>query len=77
MDIQNRKIEFIQEFLKIKSEDVIAQFEKLLKKEQKTAASKAVTRMSINEFNDRIDHAEDDFGNKRYKTNAELIAKYK
>ncbi len=32
MDLQQRKIEFIQEFLKIKSEETILQLEKLLKK---------------------------------------------
>ena len=33
MDIQSRKIEFIQEFLKLQSEEVISRLEKLLKKE--------------------------------------------
>lgn len=34
MDIQTRKLEFIQEFLKIQSEDVIERLEKLLKKQK-------------------------------------------
>ena len=33
MDIQSGKIEFIQEFLKLQSEEVISRLEKLLKKE--------------------------------------------
>ena len=32
MDIQNRKIEFFQAFLKLQSEEIISQFENLLKK---------------------------------------------
>ena len=31
MDIQSRKIEFVQAFLKLQSEEVISQFENLLK----------------------------------------------
>ena len=76
MDIQSRKIEFIQEFLKIQSEDVIAQFEKLLQKEKK-AQSNEFSPMSIVEFNQRIDKSESDFEGKRYRTSSELLAKYK
>lgn len=36
-----------------------------------------VLPMSVSELNKRIDHSEDDFRNGRYKTNSELIAKYK
>ena len=77
MDIQSRKIEFIQEFLKIQSEDVISQFEKLLKKEDVIKSQKLLSPMSIEEFNKRIDKSENDFRNGRYKTSHELIAKYK
>jgi hypothetical protein len=36
MDLQSRKIEFVQEFLKLQSEEAISRLEKLLKKEQAT-----------------------------------------
>ncbi|NMH86702.1 hypothetical protein [Flavivirga algicola] len=36
MDLQTRKLEFIKEFLKIQSEDIIERLEKLLKKEKTT-----------------------------------------
>jgi hypothetical protein len=36
MDIQSRKIEFVQAFLKLQSEEVISQFESLLKKKSTT-----------------------------------------
>ena len=76
MDIQSRKIEFIQEFLKIKNVSTIEQFEKLLKKEQIVESGKAITPMSVIELNNRIDRSEDDFKNGRYKTSDELLAKY-
>ena len=73
MDIQGRKIEFIQEFLKIDNESVIEQFEKLLK----NGKSKESFPMSVMELNKRIDKSESDFKNGRYKTSNELKAKYK
>jgi hypothetical protein len=36
MDLQSRKIEFVQEFLKLRSEEAISRLEKLLKKEKAT-----------------------------------------
>ena len=50
MDIETRKIEFVQEFLKLQSEKVISRFEKLLKSE-----NKEFHPMSIEELNKRID----------------------
>jgi len=54
MDLQARKIEFIQEFLKIQSEDIILRLEKLLKKEQSKNVSDAFKPFSVDEFNERI-----------------------
>ena len=77
MDIQSRKIEFIQEFLKIQNVSAIEQFEKLLKKAKIVEFGKAITPMSVIELNNRIDRSEDDFKNGKYKTSEELLAKYK
>lgn len=73
MDLQTRKIEFIQEFLKLQSEELIAQFENLLKVE----TQKKLKPMSVNELNSRIDQSEEDFKNRKFKTTAELLSKYK
>ena len=54
MDLQARKIEFIQEFLKIQSEDIILRLEKLLKKEQSKNVSDEFKPLSVDEFNERI-----------------------
>jgi hypothetical protein len=55
MDIQTRKLNFIQEFLKIQNEEVVSQFEKLLNKEKGNISNKNLLPMSIEEFNKRID----------------------
>lgn len=74
MDLQTRKIEFVQEFLKLQSEEVISQFENLLKLKKN---KEDFSPISIEEFNKGIDKSEDDFKNGRYKTSAELLEKYK
>ncbi len=74
MDLQTRKIEFIQKFLKLQSEEVISQFENLMKKRTKKEVFKP---MSVEDLNKRIDQSEDDFKNGRYKTSSELLSKYK
>lgn len=76
MNLESRKIEFIQKFLKIQSEDIISRLEKLLKKEKKTYAEKIFEPMTVDELNKRIDQSESDFKNNRFKTSSELLAKY-
>ena len=73
MDLQTRKIEFVQEFLKLQSEEVIAQFEKLLKEKTENEFKP----MSVSELNARIDQSESDFKNGKFKTTSELLSKYK
>ena len=78
MDIQTRKIEFIQAFLKLQSEELISQFENLLK--NKSVADieedQSLEPMSISELNDRIDKSETFFKKGNYKTTSELLKKY-
>ncbi|MBL0078961.1 MAG: hypothetical protein IPP53_07550 [Bacteroidetes bacterium] len=78
MDIQTRKIEFIQAFLKLQSEEVISQFEVLLslKSDYVIKEDKDIKPISIREFNKRMDKSEDDFKNGRYKNTAELLKKF-
>ena len=75
MDIQSRKIEFVKEFLKLQSEEVISRLEKLLKKE--TAKTLELKPFTMEQLHARLDKSEDDFKNGRYKTTEELLAKYK
>lgn len=74
MDLQTRKLAFIQEFLKLQSEDIISQFENLMKKKKNTDS---LTPMSLEEFNTAIDKSELDFKKGRIKTSSELLEKYK
>ncbi|WP_411811555.1 hypothetical protein ACLB9Y_17265 [Chryseobacterium scophthalmum] len=76
MDIQSRKLEFIQDFLKLQSEEVIAQFEKLLKKAKNIEEENNLEKLTIEEMNERISKSEDDFENKKFKTTSELLSKY-
>ena len=72
MDIQARKMEFVQEFLKLQSEEIISHLESFLKLEQDTS----ITPLTKKELDNRIDTSEADFENNRYKTNSELQSKY-
>lgn len=73
MDLQTRKIEFVQEFLKLQSEEIISQLENLLRKKN----NERIEPMTEAELNERIDQSEQDFKNGKFKTSAELLAKYK
>jgi glutamine amidotransferase-like uncharacterized protein len=77
MELEARKIEFIQEFLKLQSEEVISKFEKILKKEKTSSNDYIENPMTKEKLNNRIEKSESDFKNKRYKKTAELLAKYK
>ncbi|MWB93412.1 hypothetical protein GON26_03500 [Flavobacterium sp. GA093] len=79
MDLQTRKIAFVQEFLKLQSEEVITQLENLLHKKNSRIIAEEISfePMSIEEFNTRIDKSEQDFKNGKFKTSEQLLAKYK
>jgi hypothetical protein len=77
MDLQTRKIAFVQQFLRFQSEEVISEFEKLLKKKiSKISDEKDFLPMAIAEFNNAIDKSEDDFKNNRFKASSALLSKY-
>lgn len=73
MDIQTRKIEFIQEFLKVQSEELISQFEKLLK----TNKEKEIVPFTIDEFYNRIDASIEDSKNDNVIESSELLSEIK
>lgn len=72
MDIQTRKIKFVQKFLKIKDEDVLLHFEELLELLE-TKGKTELKPFTVKELNRRIDQSEKDFENERYKTTSELF----
>lgn len=77
MDIETRKENFVQEFLKIQSEEVLSKFEKMLKKEKKSDNDFSENSMTKEKLNNRIEKSESDFKNKRFKKTSELLAKYR
>lgn len=76
MNLEARKIEFVQEFLKLQSEEVVSRLEKILRKEKKVLHRRVVEPMTQEELHKRIDQSESDFRNNRFKSSSQLLAKY-
>lgn len=74
MDIQTRKIEFVQEFLKIQSEELICRLENLLQSETKLKTDKEFQPMSLEELNSRIDKSMEDSKNGKLTKSNDLIS---
>lgn len=72
MDIQTRKIEFIQEFLKLQNEELISRLEKLLHSD-KSVKNMGLKPMTIAELNQRINKSMEDSENERLTTSDDLI----
>ncbi len=62
----------MQEFLKLKDENLIDKLNKLLKSERKKRFEKELKILSTKEFNDIIDNAESDSKNGRLTSSKEL-----
>jgi hypothetical protein len=76
MNLEARKIKFIQEFLKLQSEEAVARLEKLLKNEKNSPEDDIFEPMTEDELNARINQSESDFRNNRFKSSSELLEKY-
>jgi len=72
MDLQERKIHFVQEFLKLKNEEIIHKLEDILKTEKIKLLADPNTPFTIEEFNQKIDRAELDKKNGRVRTSNDL-----
>lgn len=57
MDLQTRKITFVQEFLRLQNEEIVSGLEDLLRKKQAEQYEKKLTPMSTEQFNREIDQA--------------------
>ena len=73
MDLQTRKIQFIQEVLRLKNEEIIEKLEKILHQERKKMARKDLSPMTTEEFNALIDQAENDSINNRLYNAGEIL----
>ena len=72
MNIEARKIQFVQEFLKLKNEEIVSHLQNILKIE----VSNPLKRFSVEEFNERIGKSEKDFKEGRIIENSSIKAKY-
>jgi toxin ParE1/3/4 len=72
MDLQTRKIAFVQEFLKVQSEEVVIRMEKFLKKEKEKFPESDFQPMSLDELNKRIDRSLLDASNGKITENTDL-----
>ena len=75
MDLETRKITFVQEFLRLQNEEIVIGLEKLLRKKKKDLFEKKLTPMSVEQFNREIDQAMDDSENGRIIPAKELKKK--
>jgi hypothetical protein len=74
MDLQARKIAFVQEFLSIESEEMISRLEKLLRNEKLEIKDNTFKPMTIDELNRRIDQSEQDSINGRLTEMDDFLA---
>jgi hypothetical protein len=72
MDIQAKKLHFVQEFLRIKDESIVDKLNDLLSKERKKKIENELEPFSKDEFNGLIDKAESDSENGRLTSAEEL-----
>lgn len=72
MDLQAKKIYFIQEFLRLNDEPLIDKLNSILKRERKMSFERALKPMSQDELERIIDRAEEDAANGRLTSTIEL-----
>jgi hypothetical protein len=76
MNIEARKISFIQEFLRIKNEDIIIGLENMLKQWQAKYNVDEVSPMSIKQFNEEIEKAMKDIEENNVVSAKDLLKKW-
>ncbi|MCK4407111.1 MAG: hypothetical protein KAV44_05505 [Bacteroidales bacterium] len=75
MDLQTRKISFVQEFLRLQNEEIISGLEKMLKKRKSELFESNLKPMDLKQFNNEIDQALDDSENDRVIKGTDLKSK--
>jgi flagellar biosynthesis component FlhA len=77
MDLEARKISFVQEFLRLESEEIVTHLETILHKQKVELLDQEMKAMSIDQFNKEIDQSLDDAKNGRIITAKDLKSKVK
>ena len=73
MNTVDRKLRFVQEFLRIADDEIIDKLEKLLGSERKKKISKELDPLTMDELNKRIDQSEDDFKKGKFIETKDLL----
>ncbi len=72
MDLQVRKIAFIQDFLRVNNENVIDRLEKLLSSEKKKLYKKDLSPYTMKEFEQMVSESEQHLKEKKFKSSSVL-----
>ncbi|MCK9617736.1 MAG: hypothetical protein M0R21_07850 [Lentimicrobiaceae bacterium] len=73
MDIQARKLHFVQEFLRVADDELVTKLEKLLLIERKKKLNRELDLLTLKEFNEIVEKSEEDFENGRVTEARNLI----
>ena len=73
MNAVDRKLRFVQEFLRVADENIIIKLEQLLRLEKRKKVSEKLAPMSMDESNKRIDQSEEDFKNGKFIETNDLL----
>ena len=68
MDIQTRKLDFIQDFLKYANNSILDKFEALLKQEREKEFEQEIKPMTFKQYEQSIDKALNDVEHNRVKS---------
>jgi hypothetical protein len=60
MELETRKIAFVQEFLRLQNEEIISGLEKLLRKKKTALLEQDDAPMTMHEYNAEMEQAEQD-----------------
>ncbi|MEI6141808.1 MAG: hypothetical protein WCP85_21225 [Mariniphaga sp.] len=77
MDLQTRKITFVQEFLRLQNEEIISGLEKFLRNKKAEQFEQTLKPMSIEQFNLEIDQSMKDSDEGRIISAMDLKEKVK
>jgi hypothetical protein len=73
MDIQLRKIQFVQEFLRLDNEQVIAKLEKILSSEKDKLSKQKLKPYTVEELIESVERAEEDVKARRVTSVEDLL----
>lgn len=72
MDMQEKKLKLIEEFLRISDEHVLDKLEAIIRMENQKKYSEGIKPMSLNELHEMIDEAKLDYQNGRVTSHEDL-----